>query len=102
MSVRKYNIEKMTPEELADLEAKFPRAVQTVTIRKPVYNVIAKLLDCGVDVPGVRLVDHAGDDNDMIDDVVALQNKSAAVGSLAGTHADDREAPPEFLKKGAA
>ncbi len=60
MSARKYHFAKMTDDQLATLAEKFPRAVQTVTIRKPVYSVIAKLLDCGVDVPGIQLVENIG------------------------------------------
>jgi hypothetical protein len=55
MSQRKYNFEKMTDEQLTALAARFPKAVETITIRKPVYSVIAKLLDCGVEVPEVKL-----------------------------------------------
>lgn len=71
MSVRKYNIEKMTDEELAALAEKFPAAVQVITIRRPVYSVIAKLLDCRVDVPGVRLKT-----------TVAQQNKLASLAPM--------------------
>lgn len=56
MSVRKYRFEKMSQEELVVLGEKFPRAVETITIHKPVYNIIAKLLDCNIEVPGVRLL----------------------------------------------
>lgn len=59
MSTRKYQFEPMTDAELAELQEKFPRAVQTITTHKPVYSVIAKLLDCGVEVPGVRLKSDA-------------------------------------------
>jgi hypothetical protein len=59
MSVRRYSIEKLSQEQLTVLAEKFPRAVETVTTRKPVYTVIAKLLDCGVEVPGVVLKTQA-------------------------------------------
>lgn len=61
MSTRKYSFEKMTDEQLIALAEKFPRAVEVITVRKPVYSVIAKLLDCGVEVPGVQLVDPLKD-----------------------------------------
>lgn len=57
MAKRKYRFKKMTPEQLTELGEKFPRAVQTITTRRPVYSVIAKLLDCGVEVPGLELAD---------------------------------------------
>lgn len=57
MSARKYTFEKMSQEQLTALGEKYPRAIETVTKHKPVYSVIAKLLDCGVEVPGVVLVD---------------------------------------------
>lgn len=56
MSQRKYRFEKMTPEQLIVLAEKYPSAVETITIRKPRYSIIAKLLDCDVEVPGVTLI----------------------------------------------
>ncbi len=57
MATRKFSIEKMTEAELDELAKVFPKAVRTQTVTRKflVYNVVAKLLECGVSVPGVRL-----------------------------------------------
>lgn len=59
MSKRKYRFKKMSQEQLETLGEKFPKAVQTITTRKPVYSMLAKLCDCGVEVPGLEMADDA-------------------------------------------
>lgn len=59
MSARRYRFEKLSQEQLLALEAKYPNAVATITIKKPVYSIIAKLLDCGLEVPGVTIIGDA-------------------------------------------
>jgi len=51
MSKRKYSIENITPAQLDEINALYPKAVQVVI--KPVYKVIAMLMECGLEVPGV-------------------------------------------------
>ncbi len=51
MSKRKYKISHLTAEQLEEISSKYPKAV--VTVRKPVYKVIAMLMDCGLEVPGM-------------------------------------------------
>jgi hypothetical protein len=64
MTKRKYSFEPLTDDELTALAEKYPEAVETytVTIRRPVYRVIAMLLQCKLDVPGIRLKERSGDD----------------------------------------
>ena len=54
MSGRKYLLEKHTPSELDAIERAYPKAVKTITIRKLNYRIIAMLLECGVEVPGLK------------------------------------------------
>jgi len=51
MTKRKYSFEPLTDDELTALAKKYPEAVETrtVTIRKPVYRVIAMLIQCKVE-----------------------------------------------------
>lgn len=60
MSIRKFAWEPLTDAELDALADKFPTAVETktITVRKPVYKVISMLLQCKVDVPGIRLIEN--------------------------------------------
>lgn len=60
MSKRKFSYEPMTEEQIDELAKVYPTAVETkvVTTRKPVYRVIAMLLECGLEVPGVQLIDR--------------------------------------------
>lgn len=51
MASHKYNY---NVTDIAALEAKYPRAVETE--KTPVRSVITKLLDCGVEVPGIELI----------------------------------------------
>lgn len=55
MATRKYHFEKMTQDELAALGMIYPKAVKSVTKLRPNYSIIAQLLNCGVEVPGLRL-----------------------------------------------
>lgn len=63
MSKRKYHIQKMTQEQLAELGKKFPSTVEVITTRRPVYSIIAKMLDCGL--------------NEMIPEVVVITEEEA-------------------------
>lgn len=67
MKARKYSY-KVT--DIAALEAAYPRAVETE--KKPVRSFITKLLDCGVPVPGIAL----------IEDEVAAQNVAASESTI--------------------
>lgn len=59
MSRRKYHFSKPTPEGIAALAERFPKAVRTTTIHRLNYSVVAKLLDCGVPLPEIELADPA-------------------------------------------
>ena len=60
MSGRKYNFSHLTDKELDAIAEKYPKAVETVTIRKPVYRQLAMLAECGAPLPeGVSLVPGA-------------------------------------------
>ena len=59
MSKRKYRF-KVTDMEA--LKAEYPTAVESIHIparteSKPVYTIIAKLLDCGIAVPGIEIIE---------------------------------------------
>jgi hypothetical protein len=51
MSKRKYCVTDLTDAQLEEISKLYPKAVQAV--RKPVYKVIAMLLECGLPVPGI-------------------------------------------------
>jgi len=55
---RNYRFEPLTDADLDALAAKYPFAIETrtVVIRKPVYKVVAMLLERGEEVPGIRLL----------------------------------------------
>lgn len=62
MSERRYKIEVTNAEEL---EKAFPQAIETVEIparteKKAKYSIVAKLLDCGIEVPGIKATKSAG------------------------------------------
>lgn len=58
MTSRKYSFNHLSAEQLEKIAAKYPKAVQTVTTRKPVYKVLAMLAECGVEMPDdISLVD---------------------------------------------
>lgn len=58
MSKRKFSTSHLTTEQLEQIAAIYPRAV--VTVRKPVYKVIAMLLECGLEVPGMEKPESKG------------------------------------------
>lgn len=45
MSVRKYDFNTLTPEQLEEIAADYPNAVET--IRKPNYRKMAMMAECG-------------------------------------------------------
>lgn len=58
MSKRRY---KIVITDIEVLAVAYPKAVEEVEIpasikKKAVYTVIAKLLDCGLEVPGIEIV----------------------------------------------
>jgi len=59
MSKRRYKFAPMTDEQMTELAKLFPRAVETETItrRRLNYSVVSRLIDCGVTVPGVSIVE---------------------------------------------
>lgn len=58
MSKRRYHFKPMTQEQLAELQKRYPKTVQSITILKPVYSIISKMMDCelGNDIPEVQLM----------------------------------------------
>jgi hypothetical protein len=62
MGSRKYDISKMTQADLAEVERLYPKAKAVETIRRPVYRIIAMLMDCGLDVSGVIRVGTEADE----------------------------------------
>jgi hypothetical protein len=64
MSARKYSWNELTEAQLDELSAKYPFAVETITIRKPIYKIVSMLLDSKVAVPGITLKERSGDDID--------------------------------------
>ncbi len=54
MSVRKYDFKTLTPEQLEEIAADYPNAVET--IRKPVYRKMAILADCGAKLASGKTV----------------------------------------------
>lgn len=51
MSRRKFSISHLTDEQIAALAEAYPTAVETITIRKPVYKICAMLAQCKVPLP---------------------------------------------------
>jgi hypothetical protein len=57
MTSRKFDFSHLTPEQLDAIAVVYPDAVETVTIRKPVYRILAMLATCRVKMPdGIELV----------------------------------------------
>ena len=58
MSKRRYRIKPMTQEQLAEMRSRFPAAVEVVTLYRPVYSTISKMMDCelGHLIPEVQLM----------------------------------------------
>ncbi len=77
MTKRKYHIKKMTQEQLTSLGSKFPNTVEIITIRRPRYSIIAKMLDCAL--------------NDMIPEVVLLSEEEAVEQAKKGILAVNEE-----------
>lgn len=56
MSKHKWNYEVT---DIEALQAAYPKAVETITTMKVQRQVITKLLDCEVSVPGIKLLEAA-------------------------------------------
>lgn len=61
MSKRRY---KFQVENIEELERAFPQAVKVVEIpatieKRARYDIVAKLLDCGIEVPGIQVTSGA-------------------------------------------
>lgn len=56
MAGRKYDFTHLTDTQLDALAKMYPKAVNTVTIRMPVYNQLRMIVECGAPLPeGVQL-----------------------------------------------
>lgn len=68
MSSRIFKWEPLSEEDFTALAEKYPEAVETktITVRKPVYKVISMLLQCKLDVPGIRLINDAPEEQKTI------------------------------------
>lgn len=64
MAKRKYDFSHLTQEQLADIEASYPQAVDVIesaVIRKPVYKNLAMLLELGMNVPHLTIAQVAAE-----------------------------------------
>ncbi len=89
MASRKYNFSHLSEQQLDQIAAKYPKAVETVTIRRPRYRILAMLAEAGAEMPdGVHLEAGAQE--------VAAQNAQAAASHIAAT--DGMPRPPRGLR----